>query len=324
MMIRLGLLGVLLMSGIPACADGAELVLKATTIPIWKAVYGQVEARNNVLARTRIGGTIVDLRFTEGDRVKAGDVVAVVRDDKFNLQIEGIEAQKLALEVSLRNAVTELSRARSLIKTGAATAQRVDQLQTEADVIRSQIAATEAQRLVLVQQQAEGSVLAPSDGRVLKVLVTKSAVVLPGEVVANIAGGGFYLRLAIPERHAVWLREGAQIRIGADGKPFVGRLAKLYPKIEGGRVTADVEVAGLDTTFVDARVLVELPVGGRQAIIVPRTAISTRGGIDFVGVVENGKEVERVVVVGETVDLDGITGLEILSGLQAGDVVVTP
>jgi len=314
----------LALASVPISTYAANLTLQRTTIPEWKAVYGQVEARNSVLARARIGGTIVELKVTEGDIVKAGDVVAVVKDEKIDFQIKAIDAQLLGLQASLNNAETELGRAQTLIKSGATTVARLDQLRTEADVVRNQIAATQAQRSVLVQEEAEGDVLAPSGGRVLKVPVTKAAVVLPGEVIANIGGGGFFLRLAIPERHATSLKQGAAIRIAAGGKSLSGTLAKIYPQIENGRVIADVEVHDLDTSFVDARVLVELPVGSRQALVVPRSAVATRSGIDFVTVMENGKPIERAVVAGDAIELDGKPGIEILTGLEPGDIVVTP
>ena len=141
----------------------------------------------------------------------------------------------------------------------------------------------EAQRAVVVQQQAEGAVLAPGDGRVLTVPVTRGAVVLAGEAVATIGGGGFFLRLAIPERHAASSQEGAADPHHRQTAPrSAGRLAKIYPQIENGRVIADVEVDGLGDRFVDARVLVEVPVGKRDALMVPRAAVVTRSGIDFV------------------------------------------
>ena len=49
--------------------------------------------------------------------------------------------------------------------------------------------------------------MAPGDGRVLTVPVTRGAVVLAGEPIATIGGGGFFLRLAIPERHAERFRK---------------------------------------------------------------------------------------------------------------------
>lgn len=316
----------LLLAGacLPLAAQAGTLTLQLRAVPEFKAVYGQVEARDSVLARARIGGTIIDLKVTEGDMVKAGDVIAVVKDDKIDFQIKAIDAQLLGLQASLRNAVAELERAERLIKSGATTAQRLDQIRTEADVVRNQIAATEAQRSVLIEQASEGDVLAPGDGRVLKVPVTRDAVVLPGEVVANIGGGGFYLRLAIPERHAASLKQGSDIRITAGGSALSGSLAKIYPQIENGRVIADVEVQKLNTQFVNARLLVELPIGDRQALVIPRNALMTRSGIDFVSVSEGDKTTERAVIAGQTLEIDGVPSIEILTGLAAGDIVVTP
>jgi multidrug efflux pump subunit AcrA (membrane-fusion protein) len=111
------------------------------------------------------------------------------------------------------------------VQRGVATAQQVDQLRTAVDVVRGQRAAAEAGRAAVVQQAAEGDVLAPEDGRVLTVPVTRGAVVLAGEPVATIGSGGLFLRLAVPERHAAALREGDAIRIGTRGAAAEGRLA---------------------------------------------------------------------------------------------------
>lgn len=301
-----------------------SLEAKLTPTTEWKAVYGRIESRDLVPARARIGGTIIEMLVTEGDLVSQGQKIAVVRDDKLVFQIAAIDAQLAALKAQYDRAQGELERGQALVDKGVVTAQRLDQLRTDVDVTRNQIAATEAQKSVVLQQQAEGDVLAPVAGRVLTTPVTRGGVLMAGEPVATVGGGGFFLRLAVPERHAADLKQGASIRVTTVDGEMNGRLAKIYPQIENGRVIADVEVSGLDTAFVDARVLVELPVGERMALLVPADAVQSRFGIDFVRVVEGDASVDRAVVVGDPVERNGSRMVEVLTGLAAGEHVVTP
>lgn len=307
-------------------AAAETLRLEPASMTEWKAVYGRVEARDSVPARARLGGTIIALNVTEGDTVKAGDVLAVVKDDKIDFQIAATNAQLSGLQASLANAQSELTRGEQLLKSGVTTTQRLDQLRTQVDVIANQIGATEAQRAVIEEQAKEGQVLAPVDGKVLTVPVTRGAVALAGETIATVGGGGFFLRLAIPERHAATLKQGAAIEIdGVDGTSATeGRLAKIYPEIDNGRVIADVEVADLPTAFVNARVLVRLPVGSHEALLVPQAAIVNRFGVDYVSVIADGVTSERAVVIGQTVSDNGKDMVEILTGLSAGEEVQLP
>ncbi|TDH38768.1 efflux RND transporter periplasmic adaptor subunit [Pseudohoeflea suaedae] len=309
----------------PALAE--TITLAPVSVTEWKAVHGSVETRDVAPARARIGGVVVELTITEGDEVEEGQAIGLVRDDKISFQIEALDGQLAAFESQLKTADTELDRAQKLIAQGVVTRQRLDQLSTQSDVLRNQIASTRANRAVLEQQQSEGEILAPVSGKVLSVPVTPGAVIMPGEAVATIGGGGFFLRLALPERLAPMLAEGAEIRISTDTGEKSGTLARIYPQIEGGRVTADVEVEALSTRFVDARVLVDVPVGDRQALTVPQSAIASRNGLDFVTVDTGAGTAERVVVTGgavETTDAGQGGLVEILSGLSAGDRVIVP
>jgi hypothetical protein len=145
---------------------------------------------------------------------------------------------------------------------------------------------------------------------------------MPGEAVALIGGGGTYLRLSIPERHAPTLHAGDKIEISDGSATQTGTLSRIYPLIQNGRVIADVEVAGLADNFVDARVLVRLAVGQRDALMVAATALSSTGGLDFVSVQGASGPIQRSVVPGEHQLIDGVDMVEILSGLEAGDLIL--
>ncbi len=247
--------------GLAGMAQAGEVAVSVTERPDLKAVFGQVESRDLVPARARIGGTITALAVEEGSAVKAGDVIATVVDDKLALQLSATDARIKALEAERDNAKVELDRAVKLLASGVVPKTRVDQLQTLYDVLTNQIAAAKADRSVLQQQQSEGNVLAPAPGRVLSVPVTRGSVIMPGETVARIAGGGYFLRLSLPERHAARIKEGDEVLVGSRGVTELadpaqagrGHVVKVYPEIDVGRVLADVEVEGLGDFFVGER-----------------------------------------------------------------------
>ena len=309
---------------VPALVWAETLTVAPEPITEWKAVYGRIEARETVPARARIGGLVAELSVSEGELVEAGQRIALVRDDKIEFRIAVMNAQAEALRSQLATAASELERGEALKERGVITTQRLDQLRTTVDVLQGQISSVVSERDVIVQQATEGEVLAPDAGRVLTVPVTLGAVILSGEPVATIGSGGFFLRLAIPERHAGAMIEGTALRIVAGGEDLEGRIAKVYPQIENGRVIADVELPDIDTAFVNARVLVRLPVGERTAILVPEAAVATRSGIDFVAVRHGDRTADRAVMLGDWVTrADGVF-IEILTGLAAGDMVEVP
>ncbi|AOZ70926.1 efflux transporter periplasmic adaptor subunit [Rhodobacter xanthinilyticus] len=304
-------------------AEGAApYLVTREEVTDWKAVYGRIEAKDSIPARARLGGTLIDLTAKEGDLVQAGQPLGKVVDEKIGFQINAIDAQLTSLAAQLANAQSELKRGQELKARGVLTTQQLDALQTQVDVYMGQIEAQKASRRVIEQQATEGEVLAPISGRVLTVPVAKGAVVMAGETVATIGGGGFFLRLSVPERHATAMAEGDEISIETAAGPKTGRLAKVYPLIETGRVTADVEVADLDSAFVDARVLVRLPLATREAIRIPAALVSTRSGLDFVTVEKDGAREIRTVVPGDHVTVEGTDMVEIVTGLMGGETVV--
>jgi multidrug efflux pump subunit AcrA (membrane-fusion protein) len=223
---RLVLLAAFIAASGPAFAE--TIKVEPQQIVEWKAVYGRVEARDTIAARARIGGIVVELSVSEGDEVKAGQKIATIRDDKIAFQIDALDAQIASFQAQLATARDELERGKALVAKGVSTAQRLDQLKTLVDVAQSQMDATKAQRSIVVQQGAEGEVLAPGDGRILTVPVTKNAVIMAGEPVATIGGGGFFLRLAIPERHASLLKKDAAIRIASTRAFITSPLTPLF------------------------------------------------------------------------------------------------
>ena len=327
------LAGLVAIGGIgPAAA--AEFVAKTTIVPELKAVFGEVESRTVLPARARIGGTIQEIKVTEGTEVKQGDVVGRVTDEKLALQLDAANAKIKELKSSLDNAQTQYDRVQQLFARGVSSQSQIDQARTGYNVAVNQVAAAEADKSVIEQRAREGDILAPATGRVLTVPVLVGSVIMAGEPIARIASGGYFLRLLLPERHATEIKEGGTVLIAERGQSPSksgtlatarhGRIIKIYPEITGGRVMADVDVAGLGDYFVNERTLVWIPVGKRQVIAVPPEAVTTLHGVDYVRLATKDGPLDVAVILGETFPDDNGPKVEILTGLHDGDRVILP
>jgi membrane fusion protein, multidrug efflux system len=289
-----------------------------------KAVIATVEPVHELVARARIDGTIAMLTVKEGDSVAAGDRIAVIADRKLLLQMQALQSRIQAQQADRDQAQTDFKRAQQLRPLGVMSQAQYDQAKTRLDVAERNLQALRSDRRVVEQQAAEGAVLAPGAGRVLKVPVSEGSVVMAGDTIATIAQDKYILRMELPERHARFLKLGDTILIGARGLAEnehqtlrQGHVVLVYPQIQNGRVIADVAVDGLGDYFVGERTLVYISVGEREALVVPEDYVYRRFGVSYVKL-KDGTEV--VVQVGMPTD----GGIEILAGLHDGDVVAKP
>ncbi|MBT3551175.1 MAG: efflux RND transporter periplasmic adaptor subunit [Rhodospirillaceae bacterium] len=296
-----------------------------------KAVFATVESADKTDARARIAGVVGALSVDEGSRVKKGQVIAVVRDRKLPLRRQATGAKQRSLAAQARLADTEFKRVTSLRRSGAASQARLDQARARLDILHAEIAAIKSEIAVIDQQMKEGAVLAPAAGRVLKVRVINGGVVLPGEMIAEIATEKYVLRMHLPERHARTLSKKDRVRItalssagraGGASEFRTGSVRQIYPEIINGRVIADVSVDGLGDFFVGERMRVFVPTGARQGIVVPLRYLFRRHGLNYVriGAANVAEGFDTLVQLGQSVE----GGTEILSGLIPGDVLMLP
>ncbi len=302
-----------------------SFTVQRTNLTDQKAVFATVESPNVVPARARIGGTVASLSVRQGDSVTQGQVIAVVGDDKLVLQIKSLDAQIAGLESQLAQAQTDLARAETLFRQGVGARTTMDQARTAVDVATAALRARNAERAVALQNLQEGQVLAPVAGRVVTVPLTTGSVVLNGDTIVTIGEQPFMLRLRIPERHALSLKPGDPVRVDpgqlGTSEATVGKISLIYPQIEEGRVVADAQVPDLGNYFVGDRVRVWINAGTRPGFVVPADFVQTRFGLDYVKLRRaDGTIVETPVQRGQAL----ADGVEILSGVRAGDVLVAP
>ncbi|MDP1914336.1 efflux RND transporter periplasmic adaptor subunit [Brevundimonas sp.] len=329
------LAAVLLVGGLSACGGEPEVVVTAPArgerLTVTEAMIDAVKPASAVVAsrdlgeaRARIPGTLSELNVREGDTVRQGQIIGLVTDNRVGLETAAYGAQVAAAEAEAARARADLSRIQTLFDKGIYAQARLDQSVAASRAADAQVRAARAVRSASAETGAQGRILAPTSGRVLAADVPAGSVVNAGQSVATITAGPLVLRLELPEAQGRNLRVGQGVIISSEDLPGVsaGTIAQVYPATTAGQTIADISVPGLNSDRVGQRVTVQVPVGQRRALVIPRRVVASRYGIDFVRTVDRAGHVsEAPVQLGGPAGADRV---EVLSGLAAGDVVLAP
>jgi len=300
---------------------------------------GYVVAQRKAAVASKGTGRLVYLGVVEGDRVRAGQVIARIEDADVRAQLAQAQANVQVSRAELHDAERSLARERLLGDSGFSSQASLDAAEARYERVRAGIVSAEA-AVEGAQVALENTVVrAPFDGTVL----TKNADV--GEVVAPLAASAFsksavvtiadlrslQVEADVAESNLEATSPGQPCEIVLDAYPDVrypAVVAKIVPTADRAKATVQVKVA---FRSYDARVLPEmsakvhfLPRPSRAAadtqalLVVPSAAVAERNGRSVVFVVERGRAMEVPVVTGRQLG----SSVAIREGLRPGVQVV--
>jgi len=273
---------------------------------------GRIEAVQAIELRPDEQGRVTDLLFREGQTVAAGTPLVKVDDAMIKAQTERAKAdrdlakQQLERVKRLRsqNAASpaDLERAEANARSADAGIA-VLELQLERTTVRAPFAGAIGQRFVSVGDYVTTS----SRLLTLQTVDPQRAVI------------------EVPERYAVKLRAGQVIEFSVasqEGRTFRARVDFIDPVVQNENRTILVKASAPNPgrslkpgMFIEARLATNTRA---NAIVVPEDAIQPMRAANVAWAVVDGKASRRVVQLG--VRSAGV--VEVLSGVQAGDVVV--
>jgi RND family efflux transporter MFP subunit len=305
-------------------AAGERMIVQSQQVPQLKPLAGEITTRKQAEALARIPGILVELKVREGDQVTKGELIGRIVETRLEYETNAFDAQTAAAVAQAENARAELGRVQYLYDRGVYAKARLDQAQAAARSADAQVRAARSQHSASAALAAEGAVLAPATGRVLRADVPPGSAVTAGMSVATITAGPPLLRLDVPESLAAQMHVGAAVTIQDESELNArrGAVVQVYPAVAGGRVRADVEVPGLRADFVGRRVSVLVDIGSRPGILLPRRFVTTRFGMDYVSLA--GKDGQAAEVPVQTAPTSDPGQVEILSGASPGDVLIGP
>jgi len=287
-------------------------------------VVGTVRARNSARLSARISGTVSAISVREGDRVRRGALLITLTAPE---STAGAAGAAHAVEEALarkRLADVTFERFSRLFEEQAVTRQELDTRRAERDMADQALARARESARAAGAVAGYTRIIAPFSGIVSARSVDAGATVFPGMPLLTVEEEGSYrLEVNVPESLLGRVRIGQELVVSLDGGDGnrSGRVAEIVPKVDPVSRTFTVK---LDIPSPGARSgrfgRALLPVGERKGITIPGTAITERGQLTFVWVVDAKKTARmRLVKPGETYG----DRVEILAGLSDGDRIVT-
>ena len=323
----------------------AVAAVRGVTFRSESELAGTVTATRSVVLGAAAAGKVVDVRVQVGDRVGAGQTVALIDAAAFRASLAQASGAVAAADANRRLALASLTAAQSRAALAESTAARMTQLydqgaiarqeQDEAQAQRAEAQAAVAQARAGIAAAAGSAVEARAGVAIARVPLRDTAVVAPfaGVVLARavepgaVVGVGspvltledernLEVDVALPEGVAVAVRPGSivAVRIDALAASLAGTVRALLPGNDPQlrAVTAKIALPVRDGLVAGMFARVRIPGPSTTSKAVPVAALVSRAGQDGVFTVVDGHALFVPVQRGSVQD-----GMVALPGLRA-------
>jgi RND family efflux transporter MFP subunit len=265
----------------------------------------------------KVGGLVESIRVEEGQAVKAGQVLAVLKPAEINASLE--QARQATAK-----AQRDLDRGRALLADGVATEEQVQDLTTAFKVAGAARSSAEF-------NATHARIVASVDGVVLRKLAESNELVQAGQTVVVLGGAnrGWIVRVGLADRDVVRVRVGDAARIEFDawpGQTFGGRVSNIASAADAatGTFTVELQLDAGGARFVQglvAKVALSPQAGVRGQVIPLQALLEANDKEAGVFVMDPASRTVRRINI--QIGRMSQGQIEVTDGLEAGALVVT-
>ena len=259
-------------------------------------------------------GRVVRVLVDEGDRVRIGQTLAIVRSEQISADLQTAQA-------SYQNALTDYSRFENAFKTGGVTKQQLDQAKLNMVTSKSRL----QQARVNV---GDANIKASINGIVNKKYIEPGSVLNAGTQLFELVNvSSLKLKVNVTENQIAQLKIGSPVKVKASvypDKEFSGKVTFIAPKADASlNFPIEIEIANNPNNEIKAGMYGTATFGSSTSqtaiTMIPRKAFVGSVSSNQVFVVNDNIATLKKIVTGR------IFGdkVEVLDGLIDGDVVVT-
>lgn len=308
---------------LPFCSAALAATIDVIAAPVEQADFsdriealGTLQANENVTITTSTTETVASISFDDGQRVAAGTLLvaltageeeALLEEARFNFE----EAQK------------QLTRVKQLVKQQLASQSQLDESQRNFDTTRSQM-------LAIQSRLQDRMIRAPFAGVLGLRKVSVGTLVEPGDEITTLVDDHqMKLTFSVPSVYLSSLKPGLPVtaKTAAFGdEVFSGSIFSIDNRVDS--VSASISVRAIipnpsGKLKPGLLMTVELLHRARQALAIPEQALMPIGNEQFVYVVQGEGEQSSAERRAVTIGARRPGRAEVLSGLRAGEQVVT-
>jgi len=314
-----------------AAASGKGQVPTVTVVVPGRSQVARIVTASGALAAQRDqpigiageGGLVTRVLVDAGSWVGPGQTLATV-----DRSVQSQEAAQLAAQIQVARAdaalaQNELDRAQALVARGFVSKADLDRKRAARDAAAARVRVAQAQFGATRARVGRLDIRAPTSGLILARSVEVGQVVGPGagSLFRLAAGGAMEMRAQIPQQDIAAIRVGMPASVTPIGldRSFAGSVRLVSPVIDPQSRQGEVRIAvPYDSAirpggFAEARI----SSGTTTAPLLPQSAVLSDDQGNYVYIVNRKNEIERRAIKIGSVDDQGVTIAEGLSGQEA-------
>ena len=299
----------------PTQLDISQRVLANGSLAAWQEAIIGAEAN---------GLQITEVRVNVGDRVKKGDVMAVLQSDTLRAELAQAEGALAEASASALEARAQTDRAKSLQQQGFFSNAQLSQTLAADAIAQARVQSARAAVQLHAVRLSQTQVKSPDAGVISSRLASVGSVVSAGtELFRLIRQGRLEWRAEVTASDIGRIKVGAPVQVtAASGQVLQGTVRMVAPSVDAQTRNALVYVdlpAQIGSARAGMYAKGEIMLGQSKAMTLPQTAVVLRDGFSYVYTVGADNKVTQVKV--QTGRLSG-DRLEVLSGLTSDTRVV--